>query len=129
VAYGHRPKQHVEGLDCVTALDHMLRVHRWLCREKQRDLQELERLDQRLRAELQQLNGAEPSGAVDVALRARRARLEQSVADAESALARARDELAQAQVELGHIERRESGRVAPLPEPFRQSRRSRSRRG
>ena len=106
----------------------MLRVHRWLCREKQRDLEELERLAKRLRGDLQQLQAQEQNGMIDQGVRSRRERLEQSVADADSALTRARDDLAQARVELGHIERREASRTAPLPEPFRHAKRARGRR-
>ena len=106
----------------------MLRVHRWLCREKQRDLDELERLAKRLRADLQQLQTQEQSGLIDDGVRSRRERLEQSVVDADGALTRARDDLAQARLELGHIERREASRAAPLPEPFRHAKRARGRR-
>jgi len=112
----------------LTALDHMLRVHRWLCREKQRDLDELERLAKRLRGDLQQLQAQEQNGLLDPGLRSRRERLEQSVGDADNALTRARDDLTQARVELGHIERREASRTAPLPEPFRHAKRARGRR-
>jgi multidrug resistance efflux pump len=112
----------------LTALDHMLQVHRWLCREKQRDLEELERLTRRLRADLQQLQAQEQNGVIDAGLRSRRERLEQSVVNADGALTRARDDLAQARVELGHIERREASRAAPLPEPFRHAKRARGRR-
>ncbi|HEY7688845.1 MAG TPA: hypothetical protein VH835_09140, partial [Dongiaceae bacterium] len=62
------------------------------------------------------------------ALQSRRQRLEQSVNNADGALVRAREDLAQARVELGHIERREAGRTAPLPEPFRHPKRARARR-
>ena len=103
----------------------MLRVHRWLCREKQRDL---ERLAKRLRADLHQLQAQEQNGMIDAGLQSRRERLEQSVGNADGALARAREDLAQARVELGHIERREAGRTAPLPEPFRHPKRARARR-
>jgi seryl-tRNA synthetase len=106
----------------------MLRVHRWLCREKQRDLEELERLAKRLRGDLQQLQAQEQGGMSDSGLRSRRERLEQSVIDADGALTRARDDLAQARLELGHIERREASRTSPLPEPFRHAKRVRGRR-
>lgn len=106
----------------------MLRVHRWLCREKQRDLEELERLAKRLRSDLQQLQTQEQSGLIDSAVRSRRERLEQSIADADGAMTRARADLDQARVELVHIERREAGRTAPLPEQFRHARRARGRR-
>jgi hypothetical protein len=106
----------------------MLRVHRWLCREKQRDLEELERLAKRLRGDLQQLQAQEQNGLIDPAVSGRRARLEQSIADADGALSRAQADLAQARIELGHIERREAGRTAPLPEQFRHVRRARGRR-
>ena len=112
----------------MTALDHMLRVHRWLCREKQRDLEELERLAKRLRSDFQLLQAPAHSGLIDPAVTGRRARLEQSIADADGALSRAQADLAQARIELGHIERREAGRNSPLPEQFRQARRARGRR-
>src|SRR5262245_4961988 len=106
----------------------MLRVHRWLCREKQQNLEELERLAKRLRGDLQQLQATEQTGLIDPAVTGRRARLEQSIADADGALTRAQADLAQARIELGHIERREAGRTAPLPEQFRHARRARGRR-
>jgi chromosome segregation ATPase len=88
----------------VTAIDQMLRVYRWAYQEKKRTLEDLLRLAERLRADIDRLDAAD--GAPDP----RRERLERSIGDIEGTIERAREALAVAEAEYMRVEQKQGDR-------------------
>ena len=88
----------------MTALDQMARIYRWAYQEKKRTLDELLRLAERLRADIDRLDS--PGMAPDP----RRERLERSIAEIEANIERARDDLTIAEAEFARVEQMQDGR-------------------
>jgi len=88
----------------VTAIDQMARIYRWAYQEKKRTLDELLRLAQRLRADMDRLDA--PAAALDPC----RERLERSIAEIEANIERAREDLTIAEAELGRVDQMQEGR-------------------
>ena len=82
----------------------MTRVYRWAYQEKKRTFDELQRLAERLRADIDRLDG--PDGSADP----RRERLERSIAEIEANMERAREDLAIAEAEFTRVEQMQGGR-------------------
>lgn len=91
----------------MSAIDQMLRLHRWASGEKRRTLEDLQRLADRLRSDIGRL-GAPPDDGQPAD--ERRERLTRSIADVEAAIERARDELAVAEAELGRVQQMRQSR-------------------
>ncbi len=91
----------------MTAIDQMLRVYRWACSEKRRTLEDLRRLAERLRADIGRLGT--PTGGASPA-EERRDRLVRSIADVETTIESACNELAVAEAELARVEQMKPGR-------------------
>jgi len=88
----------------MTAIDQMARVYRWAYQEKKRTLDDLSRLADRLRADMDRLDSADQPGDP------RRQRLERSVAEIEANIVRAREDLAIAETEFARVEQMQGGR-------------------
>jgi chromosome segregation ATPase len=85
----------------VTAIDQMARVYRWAYHEKKRTLEDLVRLAERLRADIDRLDPA------DRAVDPRRHRLERSIGDIEATIGRAREDLTVAEAEYLRVEQKQ----------------------
>src|SRR5262245_13784479 len=75
----------------------MARVYRWAYQEKKRTLDELLRLAERLRADINRLDAADRADP-------RRERLERSIAEIETNIERAREDLTIAEAEFARVE-------------------------
>ena len=84
----------------MTAIDQMARVYRWAYQEKKRTLDDLVRLAERLRADMDRLDESDDP---------RRQRLERSVSEIEANVERAREDLAIAEAEFARVEQMQGG--------------------
>ncbi|MGH6930915.1 MAG: hypothetical protein ACREEE_00620 [Dongiaceae bacterium] len=89
----------------------MLRVHRWACQEKRRTLEDLIRLAEKLRADRGRIG---PPDAIDLsdsgkAINLRIEKLDRTIADIDTAIDRARDELAAVEREFAQVQQMAGG--------------------
>jgi len=108
----------------VSAIEQMARVYRWASSEKKRNLDDLLRLAERLRADMGRLDAPDSASGEGQTAEERRRRLERSITDIDASIELARADLAKAEAELARVEqtRQEREAVEKAPNQRRKQR-------